>query len=77
MSDREFYEESPEWELDDFDLESSDDLDLDIIAEEDLSEFIDEEYFDWLKEYFEPFFEKGDANWDEIDEQIRRLGLDN
>ncbi len=77
MSDREFEEESSDWELDEFDLESAEDLDLDTLAEEAMCEAIDEEYFGWLKEYFEPFFRNGDPNWDEIDEQLRRLGLDN
>lgn len=77
MSDREFEEESPDWELDEFDLEDTDDLDLDTLAEEAMCGALDEEYFDWLKEYFEPFFRNGDPNWTEIDEQIRRLGLDN
>ncbi|GEM_PF-4386387 len=77
MLDSEFEDESAGWELDEFDLESTDDLDLDMLAEEVVSEALDEEYFDWLKDYFEPFFKKGDPNWDEIDERIRRLGLDN
>ncbi len=77
MSDQEFEEESTDWELDEFDSESTDELDLDMLAEEAMCEALDEEYFDWLKEYFEPFFKSGDPNWDEIDEQIRRLGLGN
>lgn len=77
MSDREFEEGSPDWELDEFDQESVEDLDLDTLAEEAMCEALDEEYFEWLKEYFEPFFRTGDPNWAEIDEQLRRLGLDN
>lgn len=77
MLEDEFEEESPDWELDEFDLESPDDLDLDTLAEEAMGEALDEEYFEWLKEYFEPFFKNNDPNWKEIDEQVRRLGLDN
>ncbi len=74
MADREFDEEF-DWELDDLDAEDSVDTDLNALAEEALCEALDQEYFEWLEEYFEPFFERESPEWDWMSEQARKLGL--
>jgi len=70
MLDRDVVEEYLGWEFDDLELEIPEDIDKKALAEA-FCQYIEDDYYEWLKDNFKSFFNHGDPDWEWIREKIQ------
>lgn len=69
MLDRAVLEEFVDSEFEDMELEIPDDIVKEALVEA-FCQYIEDDYYEWLKDNFASFFEHGNPDWDWIRERI-------
>ena len=69
MLDRAVVEEFLDSEFEDLELEIPDDVGKEALVEA-FCQYVDDDYYEWLKDNFASFFEHGNPDWDWIRERI-------
>ena len=69
MIDREAVEEFLDWELGELDVEIPEDIPLETLVEA-FSQYVEENYYEWLKDNFRSFFNHGNPDWEWIRERL-------
>ncbi len=70
MLDRAVVEEFCEDEFEDLELEIPDDTDKEALIEA-FCQYVEDDYYEWLKDNFKSFFDHGDPDWDWIKGRIK------
>lgn len=70
MLDRQVVEEFLNREFEEGDWEIPDDISKEALVEA-FCQYLEIDYWDWLKDNFKSFFEHGNADWDGIREKIK------
>jgi len=63
MLDRAVVEEFLDDELEDLELEVPNDIEKEALVEA-FCQYVEDDYYEWLKDNFKSFFEHGNPNWD-------------
>ncbi len=71
MLDRDVVEEFLDCELEDIELEIPSDISKEQLVEA-FCQYVEDDYYDWLKENFKSFFDDGEPDWEWIRERIKR-----
>ena len=69
MLDRIVVEGFLNWNLEELELEIPSDIDKEILLET-FCQYVEDDYYEWLKDNFKSFFEHGDPDWEWIRERI-------
>ncbi|TET39694.1 MAG: hypothetical protein E3J65_03290 [Dehalococcoidia bacterium] len=69
MLDRAVVEEFFDDKFEDMELEIPDDIEKEALVEA-FCLYIEDDYYEWLKDNFKSFFERGNPDWDWIRERI-------
>ena len=69
MLDRDVVEEFLNWELADLDLELPGDIPKEALIEA-FCQYVEDDYYEWLRDNFRSFFNHGDPDWDWIRERL-------
>ena len=70
MLDRQVVEEFIEGEFEEGDWEIPEDISKDALVEA-LCQYVEDDYYEWLKDNFKSFFEHGNPDWDWIRKKIK------
>ena len=70
MLDRDVVEEFLHCEFEDTELEIPEDISKEELVEA-FCQYVEDDYYEWLKDNFKSFFDHGDADWEWIRERIR------
>jgi hypothetical protein len=70
MLDRDVVEAVLDEEFEDLELEIPEDIDKKALAEA-FCQYIEDDYYEWLKDNFKSFFNHGDPDWEWIRENIK------
>jgi len=70
MLDRAVVEEFLDGEFEDSDWEIPEDIPKDALVEA-FCQYVEDDYYEWLKDNFKSFFEHGNPDWDWIRERIK------
>jgi hypothetical protein len=71
MLDREVVKEFLSEEFSESDIEIPDDISEDVLVET-FSKYVENDYYEWLKDNFNSFFEDGEPDWDQIKDRIKQ-----
>jgi len=69
MLDRAVLEEFIDDKFEDFELQIPDDIEKEALVEA-FCQYVEDDYYEWLKDNFKSFFEHGNPDWDWIRERI-------
>lgn len=69
MLDRTVVEGFLNWNLEELELEIPSDIDKEILVET-FCQYVEDDYYEWLKDNFKCFFDHGDPDWERIRERI-------
>ena len=69
MLDRAIVEEFLDDKFEDWELEIPDDIEKEALVET-FSQYVEDDYYEWLKDNFKSFFEHGNPDWEWIRERI-------
>ena len=69
MLDRDVVEEFLDCELKDMELEIPSDISKEALVEA-FCQYVEDDYYEWLKDNFKSFFEHGEPDWEWIREKI-------
>jgi len=69
MLDRMVVEELLEDEFEDLELETPDDIEKEALVEA-FCQYVEDDYYEWVKDNFRSFFNHGDPDWDWIKGRI-------
>ena len=69
MLDRAVVEEFLDDKFEDWELEIPDDIEKEALVET-FSQYVEDDYYEWLKDNLKSFFEHGNPDWDWIRERI-------
>jgi hypothetical protein len=75
MLDRDVVEALLDEEFDDLELEIPGDIDKKALAEA-FCQYIEDDYYEWLKDNFKSFFNHGDPDWQWIKGKIKALPVE-
>ncbi|MBA7504054.1 hypothetical protein ES706_02679 [subsurface metagenome] len=70
MLDRDVVEEFLDSEFEDMELEIPDDISKEQLAEA-FCQFVEDDYYAWLKDNFKSFFDHGNPDWEWIREKFK------
>ena len=70
MLDRAVVEEFLDWECEEGDWEIPEDIPKEAVIEA-FCQYVEEDYYEWLKDNFRSFFDHGNPDWNRIIEKIR------
>jgi hypothetical protein len=70
MLDRQVVQEFLESQMEDIDLTIPADIDQELLVEA-FCQYIEDDYYEWLKDNFKSFFNHGDVDWEWVREQVR------
>ncbi|VUT25420.1 MAG: hypothetical protein MOIL_01047 [Candidatus Methanolliviera sp. GoM_oil] len=70
MLDREVVKEFLDEQLKDVEIEVPEDISEDILVET-FSKYVEDDYYEWLKDNFKSFFNHGTPDWDWIKDRIK------
>ncbi len=70
MLDREIIEALLDWEFEDLDLEIPEDIPKEAVIEA-FCQYVEEDYYEWLKDNLRSFFDHDNSIWNRIIEKIR------
>jgi len=70
MLDRTVVEEFMDWEFEDWESEIPGDISKDALVEA-FCQYVEDDYYEWLKDNSKSFFDHGNPDWDWIREKIR------
>jgi len=70
MLDRGVIEELLDWEFEGLDLDIPEDIPREAVIEA-FCQYVEEDYYEWLKDNFRSFFDHGNPDWNRIIEKIR------
>jgi hypothetical protein len=73
MLDRDVVEEFLDCELED--MAVPEDIDRDKLVEA-FCDYVEDDYYEWLKDNFKSFFNHGDPDWERIREKIQALPVE-
>ena len=76
MLDREVVREFMREEFSESDIEIPDDISEDVLVET-FCKYVENDYYDWLKDNFDSFFEDGEPDWDQIKDRIEQYSKEN
>jgi len=71
MLDREVIKEFLNEEFSECDIEIPDDISEDVLVET-FCKYVENDYYEWLKDNFNSFFEDGEPDWDQIKDRIEQ-----
>ena len=69
MIDRAVVEEFIDDKFEDWELEIPDDIEKEALVET-FCQYVEDDYYEWLKDNFKSFFDHGNPDWDWIRERI-------
>jgi len=69
MLDRAVIEELLDDKLEDLELELPDDIEKEALVE-GFCQYVEDDYYEWVKDNFKSFFNHGDPDWDWIKESV-------
>jgi len=69
MLDRAVVEEFIDSEFEDLELEIPEDIEKEVLVEA-FCQYVEDDYYEWLKDNFKSFFEHGEPDWDWIKGRI-------
>ncbi len=69
MLDRGVVEEFLDWEFEDSDLEVPEDIPMEALVEA-FCRYVEDDYYEWLKDNFNSFLSHGNPDWEWIRERI-------
>ncbi|MBM3298443.1 MAG: hypothetical protein FJ012_11485 [Chloroflexi bacterium] len=72
MLDREVVREFLNDKLQAFEIEVPKDIQEDLLVET-FCRYVEDDYYEWLKDNFKSFFDHGDPDWDRIRERAGRV----
>jgi hypothetical protein len=72
MLDREVVREFLNDKLEASGIEVPEDIHGDVLVET-FCKYVEDDYYEWLKDNFKSFFEHGDPDWDRIKDKARRV----
>ena len=72
MLDRDVIDEFLDCEFEDTELEIPEYISKDALVEA-FCQYVEDDYYEWLKDSFKSFFDHGDPDWDWIRERIQVL----
>ncbi len=75
MLDRQVVKEFLDEEFEDIELEIPEDISEKILVET-FSRYVENDYYEWLKDNFKSFFNHGDPNWRWIKQRIEQSQKD-
>ncbi|MDH5365193.1 MAG: hypothetical protein OEW82_08600 [Dehalococcoidia bacterium] len=75
MLDRAVVEEFLDCQLEDMDLEFPKDISKEQLVEA-FCQYVEDDYYEWLKDSFKSFFNHGNPDWEWISKKIECLGKD-
>ncbi len=75
MLDRKVVEEFLDCQFKDMKLEIPEDISKDALVEA-FCQYIEDDYYEWLKDNFKSFFERGNPDWEWIRERVRALAAE-
>jgi len=70
MLDRQVVEEFLDWEFEEGDWEIPEGIPKDALVEA-FCQYVEDDYYEWLKDNFKSFFDHGNPDWDWIREKIK------
>ncbi len=70
MFDRTVIEGLLDWEFEGLDLEIPEDIPREALVEA-FCQYVEDDYYEWLKDNFRSFFDHGNPVWNRITEKIR------
>jgi hypothetical protein len=70
MLDRDVVEEFLDCEFEDTELEIPEDIPKEELAEA-FCQYVEDDYYEWLKDNFKSFFNHGDPDWEWIRERVK------
>ncbi len=70
MLDRTVIEELLDWEFEGLDWEIPEDIPKDALVEA-FCQYVEDDYYEWLKDNFKSFFDHGNPDWDWIRKKIK------
>jgi len=70
MLDREVVKEFLECQFEELELEIPEDISKDALVEA-FCQYVEDDYYEWLKDNFKSFFNHSDPDWERIGERIR------
>jgi hypothetical protein len=70
MLDRKVVEEFLNWEFEDLELEIPEDISKEALVKA-FCQYTEDDYYEWLKDNFKAFFERGNPDWDRIRETVK------
>lgn len=70
MLDRQVVEEFLNWEFKEGDWEIPEDVPKDALVEV-FCQYVEDDYYEWLKDNFKSFFDHGNPDWNRIRERIK------
>ena len=72
MLDRQVINEFLNCRFRDLELEAPHDIDREALVEA-FCQYVEDDYYEWLKDNFKSFFDRGDPDWDWIRQKISLL----
>lgn len=75
MLDRDVVEEFLDCKFEDLELEIPEDIDKKALVEA-FCDYVEDDYYEWLKDNFKSFFNHGDPDWEWIREKIKSSPLE-
>ncbi len=70
MLDRGVVEEFLDWEFEEGDWKIPEDIPMEALVEA-FCRHVEDDYYEWLKDSFKSFFNRGNPDWDWVREKIR------
>ena len=70
MLDRQVVDEFLDWEFEEGDWEIPEDIPKDKLVEA-FCQYVEDDYYEWLKDNFKSFFDHGNPAWNRIREKIK------
>jgi hypothetical protein len=76
MLDREVVKEFMNEAFSEREIEIPDDISEDVLVET-FCKYVENDYYYWLKDNFNSFFEDGEPDWDQIKDRIKQYSKEN
>ena len=70
MLDREVVEGYLDWEFEDLELEIPEDISKEALVEA-FCQYVEDDYYEWLKDNFKSFFDHGNPDWGWIRKKVK------
>ena len=74
MLDRDVVKEFLDCEFEELELEIPEDISKDALVEA-FCQYVEDDYYEWLKDNFKSFFDHSNPDWERIGERIRTYNI--